>query len=572
MARSPLVTLRALAAAFAPQLRGERRLLIGSMALLAAEVLFKALEPWPIKLVIDRLANGSLAATPNGGTTFLLLAAAGLVAATSLRAAATYGSTLGFSLAGNRLLAAVRLRLVEHLHRLSLAFHHRARSGDLVQRLSRDVDLVKEVLVTALLPLVGNVLTLVVLAGAMMVMNWRLALVALAVIPIFLVAARRLVPRIQDAARTQRRREGVTAAQLTETLGAMREVQSLALETSVGSAAKSREAASVKDDVRGRVLAARLERSVDILTAIASALVVSWGARLAMAGQVTPGDLVVFLSYLKSAYKPLQDLAKYIGRMAKALVAGERILEVLDEVPEIQDRPDAIDAPALRGAIQFDRVRFGYDADRSVLDDLDLEIEPGSVVALMGPSGHGKTTIASLLLRLYDPTAGAIRIDGRDLRDYRVASIRRQIAVVPQDSILFGVSIRQNLLLGNPAATDAELRAAARIANADSFITGLPAGYDTVLGERGAKLSTGQRQRIALARAALRPTPIVILDEPTTGLDEENRRLVGAAILELARGRTTLIITHDRDLAERADRVIRLDRGRIHDEVPLALA
>ncbi|MGE0440061.1 MAG: ABC transporter ATP-binding protein [Gemmatimonadales bacterium] len=554
--------------AFRADLVRQRWLLAGSFAALGAEIAFKSLEPWPLKLVVDQLLAPG-AARPLGldPGTLVVLAGVGLVLAVALRATATYLNTLGFSLAGNRLLAAVRLRLVEHLQRLSLGFHGRTRSGDLVQRLSRDVDLLKEVLVTALLPLLGNIGTLVVLVAVMWWMDWRLAAVALLVLPVFGLLARRLVPRIHDAARKQRQREGASAAALTETLGAMRVVQAMALEDRLTRTIAKQERATVEADVRGRVLAARLERSVDILTAMASALVLVAGARLARTGAITAGDLIVFLSYLKSAYKPMQDLAKYLGRLAKASAAGERILETLDAVPEVADRPDAVEAPPLAGRLELREVRFGYDESRPVLDGASLVVEPAESVALMGPSGQGKSTLASLLLRLYDPAGGAVLVDGRDLRDYRVASVRRQISIVPQDSLLFGVSVRENIRHGNPAATDAEIAAAAHLVRAHEFITALPQGYDTILGERGGTLSSGQRQRIALARAAVKRAPILILDEPTTGLDESNRRAVADAIAELARGRTTLIITHDDALAGRADRIVQLDGGRIREGI-----
>lgn len=570
---SPAPLTRRLLAAFGPDLRAQRRLVAGSFLALAAEILFKSLEPWPLKLVIDRLLDPSVVAV--GGysvTTLLVVAGVALVAFTSFRAGATYLSTLGFSVAGNRLTAAARRRLIDHLQRLSLAFHHRERTGDLVQRLSRDVDLLKEVLVTAFLPLVGNVATLAVLAIVMLVMNWRLAIVALAVLPGFLLVARRLVPRIHAAARRQRHREGAAAAALTETLGNIRLVQTMGLEASVSTTMAGREGAAAKEDVAGRKLAARLERSVDILTALASALVLGWGAHLARSGQVTAGDLVVFLSYCKSAFKPIQDLAKYMGRLAKAAAASERLLDTIEAVPDVADRPDAVDAPSLSGAVRFERVSFRYPDGPQVLDQLSLAIEPGECLAVMGPSGHGKSTLASLLLRLYDPAEGRVLLDGRDLRDYRIGSVRRQMTIVPQDSVLFGVSIRENIRHGNPAASDAEIEAAARLANAHDFIVALPGGYDAVLGERGGTLSAGQRQRIALARAAVRSAPILLLDEPTTGLDDVNRRAVADAIAALARGRTTIIITHDDELARRAGRQVRLERGQIAPEVRHALA
>lgn len=554
-----------LLASFASEWREQRWLLIASFAALGAEVFLKSLEPWPLKWVIDSLVGG---VRPGGWTpaTVAIVAGGGLVAIVAGRALATYGATLGFSTAGNRLLAAIRIRLVDHLHRLSLSFHHRSRSGDLAQRVGRDTDLLKDVLVSALFPLVGNFVTLVVLASVMVAMQWQLAVVALAVLPVFGGVAMRVIPRIRQVARSQRRREGAAAAALTESLGAIRDIQAMALGADLAKGTKDRESATARDDVRGRVLAARLERSVDILTAIASGSVLVFGTVLVSRGAATVGDLVVFLAYLKSAYKPLQDVAKYGGRIAKALVAGERVLEILDQAPEIADRADAIEVPSPVGAIRFEDVRFGYTDRGAILDGVSFELSPGESVALMGPSGHGKTTIASLLLRLYEPTEGTITFDGRPLADYRLASLRRQMAFVPQDGLLFGISIRQNLLAGNPTATAEAIEDAARLVNAHDFIAKLPQGYDTVLSERGATVSAGQRQRIGLVRAALRDARVLILDEPTTGLDPVNRRIVIDGIMALTRTRTTLLITHDTELADRATRSVWLESGVIREE------
>ncbi len=271
----------------------------------------------------------------------------------------------------------------------------------------------------------------------------------------------------------------------------------------------------------------------------------------------------MFLSYVKSAFKPMQDVAKYTGRLARAWAAAERVAEVLDREPDVADRGGAIVAPPFRGAIRFEAVTFAYEPGRPVLADLTLAVPAGGRIAIMGPSGAGKTTLAGLLLRFFDPERGRILIDGRDIRDYTLASLRRQIAVVPQDTILFAATIRENIALGAPAATAAEIEAAARLANAHEFIATLPGGYDSVVGERGATLSNGQRQRIAIARAALRRTPIVILDEPTTGLDRENACAVGEALVRLSAGATTLILTHDPELAARADRVVWLEHGHL---------
>ena len=281
-------------------------------------------------------------------------------------------------------------------------------------------------------------------------------------------------------------------------------------------------------------------------------------------GRLTPGDLLVFITYLKATFRPIRSYAKYASRLAKASAAGERVVQLLDEEPDIRDRPDAAPAPAFTGRIAFEDVTFGYHAGKPILDGLSLDIEPGTNVALTGPSGAGKSTLAGLLLRLYDPAGGRILIDGHDIRDVTMTSLRRQIGFVPQETVLFRGTLAENIALGaGREVTPAEIEAAARLANAHDFITALPDGYDAQVAERGATLSAGQRQRIAIARAALRRCPVLIFDEPTTGLDSSNESTVTEAIWRLAHGKTSLLITHDLSQAARADRIVFVEGGRV---------
>ncbi len=543
---------------FWPLLREQRLTAAGAVAALLAEVALRALEPWPLKYVFDEV----LGRPPGEGTvTALAGAAVALVLLVGSRAFAAYWSTLGFSRTGNGLLTQVREQLYLHLTRLSLGFHSGQRSGDLVLRLGRDVDLLKEVLVSALLPLAGNLLILVVMAGLMVWLEWRLAALALVILPLYWLVARRLAPRIHASARQQRQREGRVASGAAEALGAIRVVQALSLEHQLGRSFGQESRATAGDDVRGRQLAAQLERSVDLLVALGMALVLAAGAGLVLEGSLTPGELLVFLSYLKSGFRPLQDVAKYTGRLARAAAAGERILELFDRDPEVRDLPGAIPAPPLHGHIRFDHVVFGYEPGPPVLDRISLEAPAGSRIAIVGPSGVGKSTLAGLVLRFADPQSGRILLDGRDLREYTVASVRAQVSVVLQDTILFHATVAENIALGRPGAVATEVEAAARLARAHEFIERLPRGYDTLLGERGLTLSAGQRQRIALARAALRRAPILILDEPTTGLDAENARAVTEALVRLAAGTTMLVITHDAGLAASLDMEWRMHRS-----------
>jgi ATP-binding cassette subfamily B protein len=284
---------------------------------------------------------------------------------------------------------------------------------------------------------------------------------------------------------------------------------------------------------------------------------------MVLAHQLTAGDLIVFLAYLKSAYRPVQDFAKYTVRLGKASAAGERVIDLLERVPDVRDLPGATMAPEFAGKVTFDHVHFAYQHSQPLLENVNTEVQPGSHVALVGPSGGGKTTLLSLILRLYDPCQGRVMIDGKDIRSFTLESLRAQISVVLQDNTLFATTIRENIAFGAQGASAEEIEAASRLANAHDFIAALPLGYDTVVGERGVTLSHGQRQRIAIARAAIRKAPILILDEPMTGLDRKNEREVLAALERLYCNRTTFLITHDPRHASSADLIIYLEQGRI---------
>ena len=559
---------------FWPLIRNQRLLIAGSFAALFTEVVLRVLEPWPLKFIFDQVLGVHRARAPGGGAIFdgiepatlLVLAIAALLVITGLRALVDYATRIGFALAGNRVLTAARNQVYRHLQRLSMSFHTKAKSGDLLLRVMSDIGTIKDATVTAALPLVANVLVLAGMLGMMFWVHWQLALLALASVPVFWLGTVFFGRRIQEAARKQRKREAAMAAGAAETIGGIKTVQALCLEEALADAFVRRNKSSLKQDVKGARLSAALGRTIGFLIAASTALVLWYGAHLVLSGQLTPGDLLVFLAYLKSGFRPVQDFAKQTGRLAKASAAGERVIQLLEQIPDVADLPGAVPAPAFQGTVRFDGVTFAYEPAQSVLKKIDFEVKAGQQVALIGPSGIGKSTLVNLLLRFYDPVAGRVLVDGADIRQYTLSSLRAQISVVLQDTFLFAASVRENIAFGAPGASSEAIEAAALLANAHDFILGLPQGYDTMLGERGVTLSGGQRQRIAIARAAVRQAPILLLDEPVTGLDEESERAILEALDRVAQRQTTFFITHDLKLAAQADRIFYLEQGEVLEQ------
>ncbi|MDP5337878.1 MAG: ABC transporter ATP-binding protein/permease [Nodularia sp. (in: cyanobacteria)] len=557
---------------FWPYIRPQSGLILISAIALIADVALRVLEPWPLKFVFDYVlirdnppTNIPIIAQLEP-VTLLTFSAVAVLILTGLRAFAAYWSTVGLATVGSRVMGEVRNHLYRHLQDLSLGYHTKARSGDLIVRVSSDASRLQEIMITAALPLVVSILTLFGMIGVMFWMNPSLTLLALFTLPLFWLVTHRLSQRIRESSLKQRKQEGAVAATAAESIAAIKLVKALSLQDAFARVFAQQNQRSLKESVKTQRLAAHLERTVDAVIALGTAIVLWYGSWLALRDALTPGDVLVFLTYLKNAFKPVQNFAKYTARLAKAAASGERILDVLQEQPDVRDAPDAIPAPIFRGAVCFDHVDFAYDSGQVLLQDINLTIPPGQQVAIVGTSGGGKSTLVSLLLRLYDPTSGQVMIDGRDIREYTLASLRPQISVVLQDSLLFAASIRENIAYGIAGVSDAEIEEAARLANAHDFIAGLPQGYDTLVGERGATLSGGQRQRIAIARAAIRQAPILILDEPTTGLDKGNEKAVIAALQRLSANRTTFLITHDLYFATRADIILYLENGRVVEQ------
>lgn len=550
-----------------PHLGGQRRLLAGGGLLLVLEVVFRVLEPWPVKLVVDAVTRslGADLGGPGPTATTQLLLAAGLatISLVGLRAVSNYGSTVCFALGGSRIATQLRARVFDHVQGLSRSYHGTARSGDVVQRLVADVGRLQEVGVTAGMPLLVNCFTLVAMLGVMAWLDPYLALISLGAILLFLLSSRTSTGKITSASRKTRRSEGDLANIAQETMAGMVHVQAYGMEGERSRHFRGSNAKSLKEGVKARRLAAALERRTDVLVGIATAAVLFLGGTRVLQGAMTPGDLVIFLTYLKTSMKPLRDLAKYTGRIARASASGERVADILDVEPDIVSPPHPVSVGSVRGALSLEQVDLEFEPGVPVLQQLSLSVRPGETVAVVGPSGSGKSTVISLLLRLLDPVGGSVRLDGVDLRDLDLTELRGAMALVQQDAILFTGTIQDNIVQGDPDATPEQVDRAARLARVTEFTDRLPDGLQTVVSERGTSLSGGQKQRISLARAFLRDAPVLLLDEPTTGLDPENVELVSQAIRNLARGRTCVMVTHDLETAGWADRLVLIEEGRV---------
>ena len=531
------------------------------------------LQPWPLKIVFDSVSGSKpmpawlvsrLPSSLTSGKLHILeLAAIAVVAIAILDAAFSYVEKYATTSAGQWIMHDLRRMLYSHVQHLSLAFHTQKRTGDLISRITSDVEAVQTFIVSDLLGFVVDFLTLTGMAAVMLYLNWRFTLIALSVTPLLFAVTYFYTRRSKKASRDVRRKEGEIVSLLQEVLSAIGVVKAFAREDYEQQRLERESAESVQLALHARSLKAKLSPLVGIVTALGTALVLWYGGGLVVSGTLSAGSLVVFIWYLGKMYKPMQDFAKMTDAFTKASVGYERVREVLETPPSVQDLPAARRAPPLQGQIEFERVGFSYTPDRPVLSDITLRAEAGRMTALVGPTGAGKTTIAALIGRFYDPSSGKVMIDGVDLREFEQKSLRDQISFVLQENILFHAPIWQNITYGKPGATRAQVRRAAELANAHDFISNLPQGYDTMVGERGVTLSGGQRQRIAIARAIIRDTPILIMDEPSSGLDASSEELVFEALDRLIEGKTAIVIAHRFSTIRRASTIFVIDDGRI---------
>ena len=547
-------------------------LVIGSLLILLVAAADIA-APWPLKVIVDNvLKDKPVDSGPGQILSFLagpdperllvvaILTLLGIVVVSAL---ASYLSKFVLDGIGERLIADLRQAIFAHLQRQSLTFHDRQRVGDLTTRITSDVNYVQEMLIAMLSVLLPNVILITGMVAVMFVVDAQFALVALATVPLLAVTVWTYTRRIKRASKTARKKDSELASVANETLSSMRVVQAYTREARHYDRFHERTTERLRAGLEAIRLQAKLSPSVDVITACGTAVILWFGVRKVLAGEMSLGLLLVFLAYLSQLYSPIRKLSKLSLVISRGMASTDRVYELLSADAQVLDRPDAVPAPRLQGAVSLRSVTFGYEPGQPVLSDISIEAEPGETIALAGPTGAGKSTIVSLIPRFYDPWDGEVMIDGKDARTYTHASLRSQTALVLQDSILFYGSIFDNIAYGAENPTTDQVLEAAEIARVDEFVRNLPEGYETVVSERGTTLSGGQRQRIAIARAIVRDAPIVILDEPTSGLDAVSERYVLAGLKALTEGRTVFVVAHRLSTLRSADRVYVVEQGRI---------
>jgi len=541
------------------------------------EIAMSLAAPWPLKLVIDdALGNHHLphwlawaheyAGFGKHTLGVALFAGVATLAIAVTGAIASYIDNYFTTSAGQWVANDLRLRIYEHLHRLSLRYYDHAKTGALVSTITTDVATIQDFASSSTLEIVIDLLTIVFMVGLMFWLDWDFTLIAVAFIPVLLLFVFNLKKAVKEATRAVRRRQSDVLSIVQRGLGSMRVTKAFGRQDLEVAHLEAASHATVAAALRARSIKSLMSPMVSIVVAICTAVVLWKGTSLIIAGTMTAGALTVYLAYLKKFFKPVKDLASMTSTIAQTMVALERIQAILSADEVISERPGAIDPGRVRGAISFDRVSFGYDQNSPVLQEVSFDIEPGQVVGIVGPTGSGKSTLLSLLPRFYDPALGRVLIDGIDITHYKLAALRSQIGFVLQDTMLLHGTIRENIAYGRPEATEEEIVEAARIANAEEFISRMPHGYDSMVGERGETLSGGQRQRIAIARAVIRNSPILILDEPTAALDTESEHLVIEALRRLMKGRTVIMIAHRLSTLVDADKIIVLKDGIVAEE------
>jgi ATP-binding cassette, subfamily B, bacterial len=556
-------------------LKEQRVALFLSALALVGVVLAEVLAPWPLKIIFDHILlakplPSSLAFVQpllDLGIWPALLVTTGAIAIIALAAGVlAYLELYTSAKVGQRITWRLRSELFAHLQRLSLAYHQDNRSGELLTKVAGDTNILRDMFSDWVLTFGRHLLTLVAMLSVMFWLNWQLALVVATTLPPLMGVIFLLNRRVKASVREQRKNEGRMTSRLNEVLSSIALVQAFGRHSYEEDRFSREIEANYESGMRSTRTSGAIVKTIAVVSAAGIAITVLLGAREVLAGRLTPGELLVFITYVTSLYKPVRSLGRLLEKFSRATVSAQRVAEILEMVPDIADDPDALELISPAGEIVFENVSFSYTADRPVLKNLNLRIATGERVALVGSSGAGKSTLMNLLLRLYDPTEGRILMDGIDIRRYTRESLRREIGIVLQDNILFGVSVRENIAYGQPDAPLEAIEAAARAARAHEFIIDLPEGYDTELGERAATLSGGQRQRLCLARALVKKPAILVMDEPTASIDSVSARLIHESVARVHQGRTLVVIAHDYADMSRYDRVLVIKEGQLVEQ------
>lgn len=571
MIRAPMIRC------FAPHLRSVRLMLAGGLLASIGTAVMQWVAPWPLKFIFDSVLASKalphwLSWLPSSRIGLLEAMAGAMLAIAAVLGLADYLSNRWVATAGQRVVFDIRLRLFRHLEAQSLGFHQQHQTGDLLARLGGDIQAIQSAMVTAVPTLVRNALTLGGMFAIMLVIDWRYALLAVSLLPGLFWVSRHYLARIKGVQRRARRADGQASSVAQEVLSSMTVVQAFGAEEEEAGRYAHTTGQGLEQNRRAIVAQSEFTPLMTTAMTISTVLVVFFGARAVLLGRLTPGDLLVFMAYLRGMYSPVRQLAKLAGVVGRAQAAGERVAEMLQTHEEVPERPNGHRLARARGTITMTGVTFSYPRGPVVLDGVDLEIPAGSRCALIGATGSGKSTLLRLIPRFMDPTGGCVRLDGTDVAWLNLADLRRQVAFVPQEPYLFRASVWENILYASPVQDKRTAIVAAHSAGVHEIIESLPEGYDTILSERGSSLSGGQRQCVAVARAMARNAPLLLLDEPTVGLDAELEAVLLAALDRLAAGRTTVMVSHQLWGLRRADRINVLVDGRIaesgtHDEL-----
>ncbi len=548
-----------------PLIWSQRREAAAGLALSLLAIAASLLQPWPMKLIVDNILGETPmpAWLPADKPAALLAVCLGLLAIHFLRGGLSAWSTTHLVRAGLRMTHELRLRVYEHLQKLSLVFHDQRAVGDSIYRVTWDTFSIQTLFNSGLIPLISSVITL---AGMMVIMlrfDVVLTLLALVVAPLLAATIKFYNRRLSDVSTEYHSRESKVSAVIQESIAAIRTIQAFAREEDEVRRFSADAAQSVDANVRMTKVQVMSSFVVGLITAAGTVAMIWVGGQRVLAGRLSIGELLVFISYVGMLYGPMSTISGIAGAIQGALVPFRRVVEILETKPAIADAPDAKPLVRCEGRVRFEHVTFGYDPAKPVLKDVDFEARPGQMVALVGPTGVGKSTLLSLLLRFYDPQQGRVLVDDVDVRAYQYRTLRRQMAIVPQEPVLFSTTVADNIAYGRPEASRAEIEEAARQAEAHEFIVAMPRGYDTPVGERGVLLSGGQRQRLALARAFLKNAPILILDEPTAALDAETEAAVLRALERLRQNRTVIVVAHRLSTVREATMLLVMHEGRI---------